>query len=254
MRLRDKRAIVTGGSSGIGRAICELFSQEGASIVVADINEVGGHETVSRTKAGGGKSKFVKADVSSEDEIDHLLEEAADFLGGLDILVNNAAAFVFGKVEDITGDDWATVLGVNVIGASNVVRAALPFLKGAPGASIVNIASVSGFLAQRAFVPYNASKGAVMQLTRCLAMDLAEYDIRVNCICPGSIYTPATERHIAFEGADRDEFLVAAAEESFLKRNGRPEEVAYAALFLASEEASFITGTPLVVDGGASAK
>jgi len=245
--------LITGGSSGIGRAICQVFADEGADIVLADIDEVGGEETLRTLESKGGNYTFIRTDVSSEEEVAALASETNVFLGGLDVLVNDAAAFVFGKIEDVTKSDWDHVFGVNVIGPANVVKAVLPYLKDAEGASIVNIASVSSFVAQPAFVPYNASKGALLQLTRCLAMDLAEFDIRVNCVCPGSIYTPATIRHMEFEGTDPDIFLAAAAESSFLKRNGRPEEVAYAALFLASDEASFVTGTPLVVDGGATA-
>ena len=173
-------------------------------------------------------------------------------MGGIDVLVNDAAAFVFGGIEDVTAGDWDRVFSVNVIGAANTVKYSLPYLKIANGPAVVNIASVSSFIAQPKFIPYNSSKGALLQLTRCLALDLAEYGIRVNCVCPGSIYTPATERHIKFEGADRETFLEYAAEGSFLRRLGKPEEVAYAALFLASDEASFVTGEHLVVDGGAT--
>ena len=253
MRLYKKKVLITGGSSGIGRAICQVFADEGAEIVIADIDEDGGEETIRSLEPKGGRYTFIRADVSSEEEVAVLAAKTSSFLGGLDVLVNDAAAFVFGKIEDVTKDDWDRVFGVNVIGPSNVIKAVLPYLKDANGASIVNIASVSSFIAQPSFVPYNASKGALLQLTRCLAMDLAEFGIRVNCVCPGSIYTPATIRHMEFMNADPDIFLAAAAESSFLKRNGRPEEIAYAALFLASDEASFVTGTPLVVDGGATA-
>lgn len=220
--------------------------------MIADIDKVGGQQTVDLVKGAGGRARFVQTDVSVESDVDHLIKEAASDLGGIDILVNNAAAFVFGKVEDVSRTSWDKVLGVNVIGPANMVRYALPFLKGSQAGSIVNMTSVGSFVAAPAFVPYNASKGALLQLTKCLAMDLAPYGIRVNCISPGAIYTPATEKHRAFEGADRDEFLAQAAEESLLKRMGVPEEVAFAALFLASDEASFITGEQLVVDGGAT--
>jgi NAD(P)-dependent dehydrogenase (short-subunit alcohol dehydrogenase family) len=255
VRLQDKRVIVTGGASGIGRAICELFSQEGAGVVVADIDIEGGGETVSRIEASGRQAPlFVRTDVSSTADLDRLVHESVQFLGGIDILVNNAASFIFGNIENVTRADWNNVLGVNLIGASDAVKYALPYLKKSKAPSIVNIASIGSFLASPDFIPYCSSKGALLQLTRCLAMDLAKYNIRVNCVCPGSIYTPATEKHISFEGADREEFLSSAAHASFLNRVGQPEEVAYAALFLASEESSFITGTPLMVDGGASAK
>lgn len=251
MRLQSKRAIVTGGASGIGRAICQLFAKEGARVVLADLDESGGEETVQLIEEQGGQASFLRTDVSSEADVEVLIQTAVATLGGIDIVINNAAAFVFGKVEDVTRADWDKVMGVNVIGPANVVRFSLPHLKQSAAGAIVNMASVSSLVAAPAFVPYNSSKGAVLQLTRSLAMDLAPDGIRVNCVCPGSILTAATEKHIAFEGADRDEFLTAAADESLLKRNGTPEEVAFAALFLASDEASFVTGTQIVVDGGA---
>ena len=251
-RLQGKRTIVTGGSSGIGRAICKLFASEGASLVIADIDNDGGQETLNEVLDDKGTAVFVNTDVSNADSVENLISEAVDFMGGIDVLVNDAAAFVFGGIEDVTAGDWDRVFSVNVIGAANTVKYSLPYLKIANGPAVVNIASVSSFIAQPKFIPYNSSKGALLQLTRCLALDLAEYGIRVNCVCPGSIYTPATERHIKFEGADRDTFLESAAEGSFLRRLGKPEEVAYAALFLASDEASFVTGEHLVVDGGAT--
>ncbi len=251
-RLTSKKAIVTGGASGIGRSICKIFAAEGASVVVADIDEAGSTETVREIETSGGVSYAITTDVSSEISVQKLISDVVSLIGGIDIVVNDAAAFVFGAIEDVSYADWEKVFGVNVIGAANVAKHALPYLKVSTSPSIVNMASIGGFVAGPSFVPYNASKGALLQLTRCLAMDLSEFNIRVNSVCPGSIYTPATEKHIAFEKADRDEFLKTAAESNFLKRVGKPEEVAYAALFLASDEASFITGTHLVVDGGAT--
>lgn len=251
-RLQGKRAIVTGGSSGIGRAICNLFVSEGAVLVIADIDSDGGLETLNEVLNNKGKATFVHTDVSKADSVENLISKAADFMGGIDVLVNDAAAFVFGGLEDVTDEDWNKVFSVNVIGSANTVKYSLPHLRLGNGPAVVNIASVSSFIAQPKFIPYNSSKGALLQLTKCLALDLSEYGIRVNCVCPGSIYTPATERHIKFEGADREAFLKSAGEGSFLKRLGKPEEVAYAALFLASDEASFVTGEHLVVDGGAT--
>ena len=254
MRLRDKVAIVTGGASGIGRAICELFAEEGARVVVADIDDEGGEETLRRIKSAKGEGVFVRTDVSREADVEGLVQAAMEAYSTINILVNDAAAFVFGTVEEVTDADWQRVMGVNVIGAAYCVKHVLPAMKDAGGGSIVNIASVSSFIAQPAFVPYNASKGALLQLTRCLAMDLAPYNIRVNCICPGSVLTSATERHLRFIGADRDDFLNEAASASFLKRVGEPREIAYGTLFLASDESSFVTGVPLVMDGGLTAQ
>ena len=254
MRLQDKNAIITGGASGIGRAICELFAEEGARLTIADIDTDGGERTLASVRVAGGEAQFVTTDVSKEADVEAMVQTAVDAYGAVNILVNDAAAFVFGEVQDISDADWARVFGVNVIGQAYCVKHVLPHMQAAGGGAIVNLASVSGFIAQPAFIPYNASKGAVMQLTRCLAMDLAPYNIRVNCVCPGSVLTPATERHRRFMGADREEFLAEAGASNFMKRVADPREIAYGALFLASDEASFVTGTPLVMDGGLTAQ
>jgi len=252
MRLQSKRVVVTGGASGIGRAICEVFAREGARIVVGDFDVENGEKAVDDIVASGGHATFMATDVSKEADVKNLIEHAASSLGGIDIVMNNAAAFVFGKVEDVEQADWDKVMGVNVVGAANMMRFALPHLKASKAGAVVNMASVSSFVAAPAFIPYNTSKGALLQLTRSLAMDLGEYGIRVNCVCPGAIYTAATEKHLEFDGRDREEFLAEEANASFFKRQGTPEEVANAALFLASDEASFVTGASLVVDGGAT--
>ena len=254
MRLQDRVAIVTGGAAGIGRAICELFAEEGATVVVADIDTAGGNATAAAIVDSGRESIFVRTDVSDEQEVAALVESAADRYGAINILVNDAAAFVFGKVEDVTDADWQRVLGVNVLGPAYTVKHVLPHMRRAGGGAIVNIASVSSLVAAPAFVPYNTSKGALLQLTRCLALDLAPDNIRVNCVCPGAILTQATELHRKFTGEDREQFLADAADSNFMKRHGKPKEIAYGALFLASDESSFMTGQPLIIDGGATAQ
>jgi NAD(P)-dependent dehydrogenase (short-subunit alcohol dehydrogenase family) len=253
MRLENKVAIVTGGAAGIGRAICELFAAEGAKLMIGDIDESGGAETVRRITGAGGEARFLRTDVSKEADAKALVAATVAAYGTVNVVVNDAAAFVFGKVEDVTDEMWQRVFGVNVIGAAYCVKHVLPVMRSAGGGSIVNVASVSGFIAQPAFVPYNSSKGALVQLTRCLAMDLAPDNIRVNCVCPGAILTQATEQHRQFTGEDRGKFLSAAANSNFMKRIGDPKEIAYGALFLASDESSFMTGAPLMIDGGATA-
>jgi len=253
MRLKDKVAIVTGGASGIGRAICELFVKEGAKVAVVDVDSVGGKQTVEHINSKKGDSFFVKADVSNENDVEIVVKEVVNKYSGIDVLVSNAAQFVFGKVEDVTLDDWTKVFGVNVLGLANFTKYCLPEMKKRGGGSIVATASVGSFKAQSAAIPYSTSKGALLQMVRCLALDLAEHGIRVNCICPGSIKTPASERHRDFIKASIEEFDRDESKRSMLKRVGEPIEVAYGALFLASGESSFVTGTPLIIDGGANA-
>jgi NAD(P)-dependent dehydrogenase (short-subunit alcohol dehydrogenase family) len=252
MRLAKKTAIVTGAGSGIGRAIAELFAREGANVLVAEIEEAAGQETVATITAAGGKARYVRTDVSNENDCRAMAEAAESHFGPVQVLVNNAAAFVFGKVELATRADWDRVLAVNVLGPAQCAKHVLPSMRRAGGGSIVNIASVSGFIAQPAFVPYNSSKGALLQMTRCMALDLASEHIRVNAICPGEIHTRATDYHIQKLGIDRDVALAKLAAVSPMQRMGRPIEVAYAALYLGSDEASFVTGAELVVDGGAT--
>lgn len=252
MRLEGKSAIVTGAGNGIGRAIAGLFAEEGARILVAEIEEDAGRAAAEEINQAGGEAVFQRTDISDESSAESAVKAAVDAFGTVNILVNNAAAFVFGKIEDVTRDDWDRVFGVNVRGPANCVRAVLPVLRGNGGGAIVNLASVSGFIAQPEFIPYNASKGAVLQLTRCLAMDLAPDNIRVNAVCPGAIKTRATDSHIASLGMDPAEAYDEFGQDALMKRMGDPREIAYGVLFLASDEASYVTGEHLVIDGGAT--
>ena len=252
MRLKDKRTIITGAGTGIGRAIAERFSQEGAKVMVAEIETPGGTQTVERIQASGGIAVFQKTDTSQPESIQMMVEQTVSEFGGIDIVVNNAAAFVFGSIEETGPEEWARVLSVNVLGYANTIKSALPYLKQANNGAVVNVASVSAFIAQPEFVPYNTSKGAVLQLTRCLAMDLSKHNIRVNAVCPGAIYTRASERHMDFLGVNYEEGRKLFGEDAVMKRMGKPSEIANGVLFLASAEASFITGEQLVIDGGAT--
>ena len=243
---------MTGGGTGIGEAICNRFSAEGARVVVAELEVESGMSTVEGIKASGGSAMFVETDTSDSGSVRSMVATAVAEYGVVDILVNNAAAFVFGKVEDVTSDDWARVFGVNVIGYANCVRELLPTFRAAGSGVVVNIASVSSFIAQPEFVPYNSSKGAVAQLTRCLAMDLAPDNIRVNGICPGSIKTRATDKHIDSLGLDREQSYIDFGQDALMKRMGEPSEIASVALFLASDDASYMTGSHVIVDGGMS--
>lgn len=252
MRLQKKTALVTGAGSGIGRAIAELFAREGAAVVVADIDESGGRATVELIAKAGGRAEFARCDVSKEAECKAAVELAATKFGGLNVVVNNAAAFIYGTVEGTTYEQWHKVWDVNVVGQAQIVKCALPELRKAGGGSVVNIASQSSFIAQANYVPYNSSKAGILQLTRCLAMDLAVDKVRVNAVSPGTIKTPAVDHCIRTLGMTLEEGYQRFGNDAVLKRLGEPIEIANAVLFLASDEASYITGANLVVDGGAT--
>jgi NAD(P)-dependent dehydrogenase (short-subunit alcohol dehydrogenase family) len=249
MRLRDKIAIVTGIGSGIGEAIAVRFAVEGAKLVLADIQEEAGNRTLTKVIALGAKAVFVKADISKEECAREIAAAALASFGGIDILVNNAAEFTQMGVEKAEISDWQRVLGVNVIGTALVAKFAIPHMK-ANGGSIVNVASMSGLIGQPEFATYNASKGAVITMTKCMALDLAPHKIRVNSVCPGCILTSASYREIARLGLTFEQWRDTVAPMHMLNRLGEPREVADAVLFLASGESSFITATHLMVDGG----
>ncbi len=252
-RLKDKVAIITGGGAGIGQATAVLFAEEGAKVIIGDIDEAGGEATVAEIKANGGEAIFVRADISKESDAQKLTDEALRAFGRVDVLVNNAAAFVLKGLE-ATVEDWQRSLGVNVIGTALVSRFASEAMKATGGGAIVNLGSMSSFIAQPHFVSYSATKAAIIQMTKNMAMDLAEFGIRVNAVCPGTIITQASEKHCAQAGITMEEFKTIEGAKHLLNRPGVPREVALPILFLASDEASFITGTHLMVDGGYTAQ
>jgi NAD(P)-dependent dehydrogenase (short-subunit alcohol dehydrogenase family) len=248
-RLKDKVAIVTGGAHGIGRATAILFGEEGARVSIADPSVEAGEACVSHICDLGAEAIFVRTDISAEDDCRNCCDETIKAFGRLDILINNGAVFVL-KGLDASIEDWQRVLGVNVVGTATMSRFASEHMKRFGGGSIVNLGSISSFVAQPSFVTYSATKAAILQMTRNMAMDLAPFNIRVNCVCPGTILTRASEEHMARVGMTKEEFIAAEAPKNLLNHVGEPREVAYPILFLASDEASFITGTHLMVDGG----
>ena len=254
-RLQGKVAIVTGGGQGIGRATCELFAEEGASVIIAERRRDTGESAAAAISRNGGKVLFIETEVASEDSIRRMVDKAMNAFGRIDILVNNAGVFVL-KGIDATTEEWRYVLDVNVMGPALMAKHVVPEMRKSGGGAIVNLGSISSFIAQPQFVTYNASKGAIANMTRCMALDLAADNIRVNAVCPGTVWTPIVERLTKERGLDR-----AAADKHpdfgashMIKRLAEPREIAYAILFLASDEASFITGENLMVDGGYVAK
>jgi NAD(P)-dependent dehydrogenase (short-subunit alcohol dehydrogenase family) len=249
MRLNGKSAIITGAGAGIGEAIAVRFAEERARLVLNDIHERGVEAVLKSVTDLGATATIAIADISQEAGARKIAETAIQTFGGIDILVNNAADFTQKSVEAAEVADWQKVLGVNVIGTALVSKHCIPHMK-AKGGAIVNIASMSGVIAQPDFATYNASKGAVVTMTKCMALDLAPYNIRVNSVCPGCILTSASYREIERLGLTFEQWRDRVAPLHMLARLGEPREVANAALFLASDEASFITAAHLMVDGG----
>jgi dihydroanticapsin dehydrogenase len=254
-RLKNKVAVITGGGAGIGRATCELFAEEGAVVVVAERNEAHGREVAQGIIGRGGRALFVQADVASEPSIQAMVAAAEKAFGRIDILVNNAAVFVL-KGIDASVEEWREILDVNVVGPALCAKHCVPVMRRGGGGSIVNLASISSVIAQSQMVTYNATKAAIANMTRCMAMDLADDNIRVNAVGPGAVWTQIVERLTSEAGMDRK---AADADPGWggahlLKRIAEPREIAFPILFLASDEASFVTGSLLMVDGGYTAR
>ena len=249
MRLANKVAVITGAGSGMGRASAILFAKEGAKVVVADINDSGGEETVSMIKSGGGEAIFVHTDVSRADEVKQLIKKTIDTFGKLDILFNNAG--VPQKPTSIYAleeADWDKIYGVNVKGIFLGAKYAVPEMRKRGGGVIINTASVAAIAIRTHQAAYVSSKGAAIALTKTLALELARYNIRVNCITPAGADTPMLNAFMP-EGMDLEKARKGVIEGIPLGRLVQPEDVAHAALFLASDEASMVSGVTLGVDG-----
>jgi NAD(P)-dependent dehydrogenase (short-subunit alcohol dehydrogenase family) len=245
-RLLGKNAIVTGGGSGIGRAAAILFASEGAAVAVADVDDVSGEETVSLIRNAGGNAIFVKTDVADSPQIKALIETTTTTFGSLHIMFNNAG---IGNSEvrsvELTEEEWDKVIDINLKGVFLGIKYAVPELIKAGGGSIINTSSLLGLKGQKYMSAYNASKAGVVVLTKNAALEYGKFNIRVNAIAPGVIDTKIIE---GWRQNERKWPIISRA--NALGRIGTPDEVANAVLFLASDEASFITGATLSVDGG----
>jgi NAD(P)-dependent dehydrogenase (short-subunit alcohol dehydrogenase family) len=247
--LQDKVALITGGASGIGRATALLFATVGARVVVVDIDQAAG-ESVTRTiQETGGQAIFIPADVSQAAACRQAVARTVAEFERLDILFNNAGIIRRASILELSEAQWDQVMAVNLKSVFLLSKYALPVMIEAGGGVIINTASGWGLVGGRQAAAYCASKGAVVLLTKAMALDHGPQNIRVNCICPGDTDTPLLHSEAQQLGQSEEQFLVEAAQRP-LQRLGRPEDIAQAALYLASDAAAFVTGTSLVVDGG----
>jgi len=247
--LKGNTALITGAASGIGRAIAELFAHHGAAVCAVDMDTVGVETVADRITRTGGTAFAVAADVTRVTDCEDAVKAALELGEGLQILVNNAGIIRRASVLETSERDWDRVMEVNVKSIYLMSRAAIPQMQKAGGGAIINTSSGWGLVAGPRAAAYCASKGAVVQLTKAMAIDHGPEGIRVNCICPGDTDTPLLRQEARELGEPAEEFLEDAASRP-LQRVGSPEEIAQAALFLASDASSFVTGAALVVDGG----
>lgn len=247
--LAGKVAIVTGGAQGIGQGIARALAGAGAAVTVADLDDKVGAATAAAIAARGAQSLYVHADVAQEADVRALVAATVAHFGRLDIVVNNAGVVAVQTVEVSSVEDWDRVMAVNVRSIFLTTKYALPHLRTAGGGAILNVASVSSFVAQQGTPAYCASKGAVLMLTKALALDYGRQGIRVNCLCPGITDTPMLRYH-ARHAADPDAHLAQRLERVPMGEMLYPEDMGRAAIFLCSDEATGITGASLVVDGG----
>lgn len=252
MRVKDRVAIVTGAARGIGKGIATVLSREGAQVTLADVNEEEGKRTVDELKRGGGDVLFVRTDVADEEQVRALVDRTVERFASLSILVNNAAVGVYTPVHETTLDAWERCLRVNLTGPFLCAKYALPHLRSAGKAAIVNIASVHAYQNVGGTAPYAASKGGLAALTRVMAIDYAREGIRVNAICPGWVYTPLIEG-IFRDSGDFEGMKRTVTQRQLLGRLGTPEDIGNAVLYLVSDESGFVTGTSLFVDSGLTA-
>ena len=252
MRLSGKHVLVTGGASGIGAATAERFAAEGAAVAIADLNGAGADEHAAAIRAQGGSAIGLAADVGDEDSVAAMMGRAWEVLEGVDILVNNAAIPMTGTVDTLAAEEWGHVLDIDLSSIYRTCRAVWPCFVAAGGGTILNTASVAGIIGMAGQHGYSAAKAGVVMLTKCMALDGAAHGIRANCVCPGFVETPMVQTYFdAQEDPAASRAAVNAAHP--LGRMGQPAEIAAAFLYLASDEARWVTGTALVIDGGLTA-
>ena len=252
MDLAGKVAVVTGGGAGIGRAAAIALADAGATTVVADVDPHAAEAVASEIAAQRGSAIGLAVDVSRASDVARMEAAAVAMFGGVDLLYNNAAIQIYGSVTELDESEWDRLFAVNVKGIYLCSRACIPHMRSRGGGAIVNAASIQGIATQKRVAAYAASKGAVISLTRAMALDHASDNIRVNCICPGSVDTPMLRRNAAAQG-DAETVLAQFGSVHPIGRIAQPAEIARLIVFLMSDEASFITGASYVIDGGLTA-
>jgi NAD(P)-dependent dehydrogenase (short-subunit alcohol dehydrogenase family) len=253
-RVNEKVAVVTGAAMGIGKATASLLAREGARVALTDVDTEACREAADEIDKKGGIARAWEMDVTDEDQVKEVFDEVVDTFGGLDILVNNAGIAGADKpTHELTVEEWEKVMSVNTTGVFLCTKHAIPYLQKRGGGSIINLSSIYGIISARDLPPYHASKGAVRLMSKTDALLYGKDDIRVNSVHPGFIWTPLVEDFLAEQG-DVEEGKKELEGLHPIGRIGRPEEIAAAILFLASDEASFITGAELVADGGYTAR
>ncbi len=252
-RLDGKVALVTGGGSGIGAAISRAYAEQGAAVMIGDIDRARGEQVTDELSPIGPPFAFQFLDVTEAASCRAAVASCRDRFGRLDVLVNNAGVGLVGSVEETEPRDWDRLLAVNVTGVFHCSRAGVEAMlaQEPPGGVIINIASVAALVGIERRFAYSATKGAVLAMTRQLAVDYATRGIRVNAICPGTVYTPFVESYIErFHEHDREDTIAKLHARQLVGRMGRPDEIADCAVYLASDEARFVHGTGMVIDGG----
>ncbi|UWG98889.1 SDR family oxidoreductase [Dehalobacter sp. DCM] len=253
-RFKGKTAIITGGASGLGKAVATGFAGDGANVVITDINTEAGLAVVAELKSSGAEAAFVSANVGKSEDCQHIIQFALDTYGSADILVNNAGVSIYGSIADYALEDWQKTLDINLTGPFMLMKAVIPHMQKAGGGSIINIASLAGLRCIPKGVSYCASKAALIHLTKQVALDYGEYHIRCNVICPGLFLTDMVAEgfdQTAKElGTDLETFMTTAFQDLPLRHPAYPEQLYGTCRYLASDDSAYMTGNEILLDGG----
>lgn len=253
MRLADKVVLITGSGSGIGKSTALLFAKEGAKVIVTDVSEESGNETCHEIRKHNGEAIFIKADVTKAAEVENMVDGAIEKYKKIDVLMNNAGISGVGAIHEMSEELWDKVIHVNIKGVFLPSKYVLPYMMEAKSGSIINMSSAVANMGIMNRAVYSASKGAVLSLTRSMQVDYASYDIRINALLPGTIMTPFVEGYLKNSYENPEEALESIKKRQLSDELGLPEDVAKAALFLASDDSKIMMGSPLYMDGGLSA-